>query len=75
MQVDTGQFQALTAQVGELTEAVRKLGAREAILEAAFEAGYSAGAAHVRGELYGRAARTTTARRPRRLRAVDGGAS
>ena len=66
MNVDTGAFPALTAQVAELAEQVRQLAQARMVLEAAF----AAGRAHEREDRTRR-----PAARPRYLRSVDGGAS
>jgi hypothetical protein len=72
--VDTGAFQALTAQVAALAEEVRGLAARGFSLDAAFRAGCVAGEVIARDAMPGQAPRTArTARpRPRHLRAVGG---
>lgn len=74
MNVDTGAFRALTDEVAGLAEQVRQLNVKEIAADVFFQAGYAAGETHTREALLGRAARTAgTARRPRRLRSVDGG--
>ena len=78
MNVDTGEFRNLAAQVAELTEQVRQLAAKEFSMDHFFEAGVACGQDRARGALLGRAARTSQASRrggPRQahLRAVDGG--
>ena len=78
MTVDTGQFQALTAQVAELTEPVRKLAELEFAERMFFQAGYATGQDATREAMLGRAARISRDARPRgarssHLRAVDGG--
>ena len=80
MQVDTGEFRALTDQVTELAEQVRRLAVKEAATDAFFQAGYAAGETHTREAMLGRAAETSRTHvrlhgaRPSHLRAVDGGA-
>jgi len=46
--VDTGAFQALTAEVARLAEAVRGMVLREAILDMSFDTGYAAGQEDIR---------------------------
>ena len=81
MQVDTGEFRALTDQVTELAEQVRRLAVREATDEACFAAGRAFGETSAREALLGRAAETSRTHvrlhgaRPSHLRSVDGGAS
>lgn len=77
MEVDTGSFQALTDQVAELAEQMRKLRMWDACTDTFFTAGYDAGQKAARSELLGRAAETSAAARPRprHLRPVEGGAS
>jgi hypothetical protein len=77
MQVDTGQFAALTEQVAELAEQIHKLKLWDVYTDTFFAAGYEAGQSAARSALLGRAAETSAAATPRRshLRAVDGGAS
>jgi hypothetical protein len=76
MVVDTGAFEALTAQLAELTEQVRELAAKEFSAEAFFQAGYAHGETRTREAMLGRA---TQASRPAALRpshlSVVGGAS
>jgi hypothetical protein len=74
--VSTGAFEALTAQLAELTEQVRRLAAKEFSEEMFFKAGYASGETRTREAMLGRAAQTSrpAARRPSHL-SVVGGAS
>jgi hypothetical protein len=75
--VDTGAFQALTAEVARLAEAVRGMAVREVAIEMVFEAGRAAGQDDIRDAMPGRAAETSRKPRPRpgHLQAINGGAS
>jgi hypothetical protein len=78
--VDTGAFQALTAQVEQLAEHVEHLTRFKVFADEFYDAGYRRGEADARAALLGRAAQTSREARPRgprpaHLRAVDGGAS
>lgn len=77
MEVDTGSFQALTDQVAELAEQMRKLRMWDACSDMFYTAGYETGRAAARNELLGKAAETSRPprHRPSHLRPVDGGAS
>ena len=71
MNVSTGEFAALTAQVGELAEQVRELAARQVIERTFFDAGFAAG----QNAMLGRAAKTSrpATPRPSHLHSVGGG--
>ena len=77
MNVSTGAFEALTAQVAELTQMVRDLATYRAASEYRFHKGYHCGQNAARDALLGRAASTSAAARPRpsHLSVVGGGAS
>lgn len=77
MNVSTGAFEALTAQVAEIAERVRELAVRDVATEHMFAAGFAAGEAATREALLGRAARTSrpASPRPSHLSVVGGGAS
>jgi hypothetical protein len=77
MNVSTGAFEALTAQLAELTEQVRQLAVREATDEAFFAVGRAYGETRAREALLGRAAQTSrpATPRPSHLSVVGGGAS
>ena len=77
MNVSTGAFEALTAQVAELAEQVRQLAVKEAAADAFFQAGYAAGETRAQEALLGRAARTSRPATPRlsHLRVAREGAS
>jgi hypothetical protein len=77
MNVSTGAFEALTAQLAELTEQVRQLAVREASAEVFFAAGRAYGETRARATLLGRAAQTSRPATPRlsHLRVVREGAS
>ena len=72
MNVDTGAFQALTAQLADLTEQVRVLAQTRITLEAAFDAGMICGEERAERHLLGRTAETARPPMPRpsRLRVV-----
>jgi hypothetical protein len=74
--VSTGQFQALTAQLAELTEQVRQLAVKEVSADMFFQAGCAHGETRTREAMLGRAAQASrpAARRPSHL-SVVGGAS
>ena len=65
MNVDTGAFQDLAAQVAEMAERVAELAARDVAVEHILGAGYEAGQSAARSSLLGRAAETSAAARPR----------
>jgi hypothetical protein len=78
--VDTGQFKALTEHIARLADRVEDLLADVFAISAAYQTGRIAGEEAARASLMGRAAATTptpTSRRARaaHLRPVDGGAS
>ena len=75
MNVDTGEFRALTAQLARLTKQVTKLTEWKIHTDAFFEVGRMRAAEDARAELLGKAAERSRAPRPRPgyLRAVDGG--
>jgi hypothetical protein len=79
MQTDTAAFQALTAQLDELTEMVRDLTTHKMYIDTVWEVGYQEGQKAARDALLGRAAETSREARPRprppHLRSVDRGAS
>ena len=65
MNVDTGAFQNLAAQVAEMAERLAELAVRDVAVEHMFAAGYEAGQSAARSSLLGRAAETSA---PARLR-------
>jgi len=77
--VSTGAFEALTAQVAEMAERVGELAERDFDMRHTFAAGYAAGEADTRAAMLGRAAETSRTHvrlrggRPSHLRAVPGG--
>jgi hypothetical protein len=75
--VSTGAFEALTAQLAELTEQVRQLATKEFGAEALFQAGYATGETRTREAMLGRAGQTSrpAVPRPSHLRVVREGAS
>lgn len=75
MQVDTGEFHALRAEIARLAAEVGRLTDREVDADLFFEAGLAAGEARTRDELVGKATRTSKAAKVRHLRAVNGDAS
>ncbi len=75
MNVSTGAFEALTAQLAELTEQVRQLAVKEVYAEGIFQAGVATGETRTREAMLVRAAQTSrpASPRPSHLRAVPGG--
>jgi hypothetical protein len=75
--VDTGAFEALTAQVAKLTEAVQAEVLKSITLDAIFDAGFAAGQDDIRKSMgqpsRGRARATRRAAGSGHLRAVQGG--